>query len=93
MLLDIGLGRYQNSGISEVKLRARTLPWGQQEPRMGLEQRGASLNLGSRNPPQGHVGDGWRLEGQGGGWWLVLAGEDEAQDGQDCGKYIAGDRV
>ena len=66
MLLDIGLGRYQNSSISEVKLRARTLPWGQQEPRMGLEQRGASLNLGSRNPPQGHVGDGWRLEGQGG---------------------------
>lgn len=48
------------------------------------------MNPGSRNPPQGHVGDGWRLVGQDGGRWLVQAGEDEAQDGQDCGRYGAG---
>lgn len=27
----------------------------------------------------------WRLGGQGGGWWLVQAGRDEAGDAQDYG--------
>lgn len=26
-----------------------------------------------------------RLGGQGGGWWFVQAGGDEARNGQDCG--------
>lgn len=36
------------------------------------------------------MGDGWRLVAQEGGWWLVQAGEAEAQDGRDWGRYIAG---